>query len=107
MPNCSPGSQTGPTLTRTYQLDTVISMLLATAETRIAYNRIAGNGPEVVFCGGFRSNMAGSKATALEAHCTATGRAFTRFDYRGHGVSASQPPIVPSVKVPSDSPWPR
>jgi pimeloyl-ACP methyl ester carboxylesterase len=62
-------------------------MLLATPETRIAYNRTAGNGPEVVFCGGFRSNMAGTKALALEAHCAAAGRAFTRFDYRGHGES--------------------
>jgi len=31
--------------------------------------------------------MAGSKALALEAHCAARGRAFTRFDYRGHGES--------------------
>ncbi len=62
-------------------------MLLATPETRIAYNRTAGSGPEVVFCGGFRSNMAGAKALALETHCAAAGRAFTRFDYRGHGES--------------------
>jgi pimeloyl-ACP methyl ester carboxylesterase len=62
-------------------------MLLDTPETRIAYSRTGGNGPEAVFCGGFRSNMAGSKALALEAHCTATGRALVRFDYRGHGES--------------------
>lgn len=40
-----------------------------------------------MFCGGFRSNMAGTKALALEVHCAASGRAFTRFDYRGHGES--------------------
>lgn len=62
-------------------------MLLDTPELRIACNRSDGNGPEVMFCGGFRSNMTGTKALALEAHCVARGRAFTRFDYRGHGES--------------------
>lgn len=31
--------------------------------------------------------MAGSKALALEAACAAAGRAYTRFDYSGHGES--------------------
>lgn len=62
-------------------------MLLASRTPRIAFNRTGGIGPEVMFCGGFRSNMAGTKALALEAHCAASGRAFTRFDYRGHGES--------------------
>ena len=62
-------------------------MLLDMPDSRIACKRSDGNGPEVMFCGGFRSNMAGSKALALEAHCAARGRAFTRFDYRGHGES--------------------
>jgi pimeloyl-ACP methyl ester carboxylesterase len=62
-------------------------MLLESRDPHIAFNRTAGNGPEVAFCGGFRSNMDGTKALALEAHCTAAGRAFTRFDYSGHGES--------------------
>lgn len=62
-------------------------MLLDTPELRIACNRSDGNSPEVMFCGGFRSNMEGTKALALEASCAARGRAFTRFDYRGHGES--------------------
>jgi pimeloyl-ACP methyl ester carboxylesterase len=32
--------------------------------------------------------MTGTKAVALEAHCRATGRAFLRFDYFGHGRSS-------------------
>lgn len=62
-------------------------MLLESCVPRIAFNRTGGNVPEVMFCGGFGSNMAGRKALALEAHCAAAGRAFTRFDYRGHGES--------------------
>lgn len=42
----------------------------------------------VVFLGGFRSDMQGSKALALQAWCEAQGRAFLRFDYTGHGQSS-------------------
>jgi len=53
----------------------------------IAYHKLDGKGPGVVFLGGFMSDMTGSKALALEEHCRKTGRAFLRFDYRGHGES--------------------
>ncbi len=43
--------------------------------------------PCVMFLGGFRSDMSGSKALALEAHCRGRGQGFVRFDYSGHGVS--------------------
>ena len=55
---------------------------------RIAYNRLAGRGPCVVFLGGFRSDMQGTKAVWLEAWARARGRAFLRLDYSGHGESA-------------------
>ncbi len=54
----------------------------------IAYRRIDGGEPGVMFLGGFRSDMTGTKATALEAACRAAGRAFVRFDYTGHGQSS-------------------
>lgn len=54
---------------------------------RIAYNRTPGTGPGVVFCGGYKSDMEGTKALALEAWARAQGRAFLRFDYSGHGAS--------------------
>lgn len=41
-----------------------------------------------MFCGGFMSDMTGSKATALEQHCMKHNRAFVRFDYSGHGQSS-------------------
>lgn len=55
---------------------------------RIAYERTAGKGPGVVFLGGFRSDMTGTKAQALEDWAKRTGRAFLRFDYSGHGASS-------------------
>lgn len=54
----------------------------------IAYHKTAGNGPGIVFLGGFMSDMSGTKAVALEAWCRARGAAFLRFDYRGHGQSS-------------------
>ena len=56
----------------------------------IAYHALPGKGPGVVFLTGFMSDMTGSKALALEAHCRATGRAFVRFDYLGHGASSGR-----------------
>ena len=56
----------------------------------IAYHKTAGTDdtlPGVVFCGGFMSDMEGTKALALEAWAQARGRAFVRFDYSGHGQS--------------------
>ncbi len=54
----------------------------------LAYHRTQGAGPTVVFLGGFKSDMEGSKATYLEAWAQRTGRAFLRFDYSGHGQSS-------------------
>ena len=55
---------------------------------RIAWHRTAGTAPGVVFLGGFRSDMGGTKAVALQAWAERTGRAFLRFDYSGHGESS-------------------
>jgi pimeloyl-ACP methyl ester carboxylesterase len=54
----------------------------------IAYHRLAGRGPGVVFLGGFRSDMTGTKASYLEDYCRRRGQAFVRFDYFGHGASS-------------------
>lgn len=55
---------------------------------RIAYHLTDGSGPAVVFLGGFKSDMGGTKAVHLEAWAKASGRAFLRFDYSGHGESS-------------------
>ena len=54
---------------------------------RIAYHLTDGAGPAVVFLGGFKSDMGGTKAVHLEDWAKRTGRAFLRFDYSGHGES--------------------
>ena len=57
----------------------------------IAYHRYEGSSktlPGVIFCGGFRSDMTGTKAIFLEQQCRARHQSFVRFDYTGHGVSS-------------------
>lgn len=56
---------------------------------RLAYHKTAGEGPVVVFLGGLKSDMEGTKAIHLEAWCKARGQAFLRFDYSGHGESSN------------------
>ena len=54
----------------------------------IAYHRLAGSSPGVVFLCGFRSDMAGAKALYLEDYCRRRGQAYVRFDYFAHGASS-------------------
>ena len=61
--------------------------LVTPQNRRIAYHLTDGSGPAVVFLGGFKSDMEGTKAVHLENWAKAQGRAFLRFDYSGHGES--------------------
>jgi pimeloyl-ACP methyl ester carboxylesterase len=54
----------------------------------IAYRRLAGAVPGIVFLGGYRSDMTGTKALFLEDYCRRRGRAYVRFDFFGHGTSS-------------------
>lgn len=61
---------------------------LTTPENRrIAYHLTPGAAPSVVFCGGFKSDMGGTKAVHLEGWARAREQGFLRFDYSGHGES--------------------
>ncbi len=44
--------------------------------------------PTVIFLGGFKSDMSGTKAIFLEDFCVERGIPFIRFDYQGHGESS-------------------
>ena len=46
--------------------------------------------PGILFCGGFRSDMQGTKAQYLQSLCKTRGWQFTRFDYSGHGTSSGE-----------------
>jgi pimeloyl-ACP methyl ester carboxylesterase len=62
---------------------------ITTAQARsIAYQQTVGQGPGIVFLGGFKSDMQGTKALYLQDWAQANGRAFLRFDYSGHGQSS-------------------
>ena len=54
---------------------------------RLAYRARAGRGPTLIFLPGYRSDMLGSKATALDSWAEGQGRAMIRFDYAGCGES--------------------
>lgn len=54
---------------------------------QLGFRRITGRGPGVVWFGGFRSDMTGTKAEHLSDWAQREDRAFLRFDYSGHGAS--------------------
>lgn len=57
---------------------------------RIAVRKQAGTAPGILWLGGFKSDMRGTKAEALAQHAERMGRACVRFDYSGHGESAGR-----------------
>jgi len=60
------------------------------ANRAIAYNRLPGKVPGIVFLHGFRSDQGGTKALAIEGFCRRRGQAFVRFDATGHGASSGR-----------------
>ena len=71
------------------------STLDLSQDHHIAYHRLSARGdganiPGVVFLGGFHSDMTGVKARYLHDWAEREGRAYLRFDYRGHGASSGR-----------------
>lgn len=60
---------------------------ITAAGRRLVYQQTQGQGQGVVFLGGFRSDMMGSKAAHLAGWAAQQNRPFLRFDYSGHGQS--------------------
>jgi len=58
------------------------------AARRIAVRQREGAAPGLFWLGGFKSDMGGTKAAALDSWAAAQGRACIRFDYSGHGESS-------------------
>jgi pimeloyl-ACP methyl ester carboxylesterase len=57
------------------------------AARRIAIRARGGATPALLWLGGFKSDMNGTKAQALDRWANEQGRGITRFDYSGHGES--------------------
>jgi pimeloyl-ACP methyl ester carboxylesterase len=66
---------------------TTIEVGAADAPRRIAVRVRAGASPGLFWLGGFKSDMRGTKALALDAWAAESDRACVRFDYSGHGES--------------------
>ncbi|MGL6210523.1 MAG: alpha/beta hydrolase [Paracoccaceae bacterium] len=64
--------------------------LISPEGRKLAFHRLAAGGPGVVFLGGFKSDMTGTKAVYLSDWAERRGRAFLRFDYSGHGASGGR-----------------
>ena len=62
-------------------------ILTRAGDTTIAYDRLTGKNPGIVFLHGFKSDKTGGKALAIEDFCRKRGQAFVRFDASGHGES--------------------
>jgi pimeloyl-ACP methyl ester carboxylesterase len=60
------------------------------AVRRIAVRARRGDSPGLFWLGGFRSDMAGTKALALDSWAAERNRACVRFDYSGHGISGGE-----------------
>jgi len=60
----------------------------------IAYHKVNAQEPDsrpgIVFFGGFKSDMTGSKAIFLQETCVSMGLGYLRFDYTGHGQSSGK-----------------
>jgi pimeloyl-ACP methyl ester carboxylesterase len=56
----------------------------------IAVRQRPGAAPGLFWLGGFKSDMQGTKAQALDVFAQQHGRALTRFDYSGHGESGGR-----------------
>jgi pimeloyl-ACP methyl ester carboxylesterase len=71
----------------TGQPPTFIELGQGSASRHIAVRARAGGSPGLFWLGGFKSDMMGTKAVALDAWAAERHRACVRFDYSGHGES--------------------
>jgi pimeloyl-ACP methyl ester carboxylesterase len=68
--------------------DDALTWLARPDGERLACKQVSGDGPTVVWVGGFRSDMEGTKALALEAAAKDGGWSFLRYDHFAHGQSS-------------------
>lgn len=69
------------------RMNTELHLTRPDGET-LAYKRVEGDGPTVIWIGGFRSDMEGTKALALDQAARERGWAYVRYDHFAHGRSS-------------------
>src|ERR1700742_1694319 len=79
--NDTPGAETGPEF---------IAVGSGNSARRIVVRARKGGQPGLFWLGGFKSDMTGTKALALDEWAADHGRGCVRFDYSGHGESGGQ-----------------
>lgn len=67
-----------------------IETLIRPDGERLALKRVEGDGPTVLWIGGFRSDMEGTKALALDAAARERSWAYVRYDHFAHGQSSGE-----------------
>jgi pimeloyl-ACP methyl ester carboxylesterase len=60
------------------------------ARIAIRHRRAVGDRPTILFLPGYGSDMAGIKASAIDAHCAMSGLGCLRLDYSGTGLSSGE-----------------
>ena len=68
-------------------MDDIPHLVCRDGET-LAFRHVDGTGPTVLWIGGFRSDMEGTKALALDAAARARGWSYVRYDHFAHGRSS-------------------
>ena len=69
-------------------VDTPIQTLARPDGETLAFKAVKGDGPTVIWIGGFRSDMDGTKALALDAAAREGGWNYVRYDHFAHGQSS-------------------
>ena len=64
-----------------------MSYLINKKNQKIAYKKIKGKSPGIIFIHGLNSDMNGLKAQSIEKYAKKNRLSFIRFDCRGHGKS--------------------
>ncbi|XP_054981553.1 palmitoyl-protein thioesterase ABHD10, mitochondrial isoform X3 [Sorex araneus] len=72
---------------KAFRQKTSYSYLSRPGLPNLAYKKLKGKNPGIIFIPGFLSNMNGIKALAIEDFCRCLGHAYIRFDYSGVGKS--------------------
>ncbi|MBB6306537.1 alpha/beta hydrolase [Xanthobacter tagetidis] len=71
-------------------IENEISSRLTVGDRVIAVRTVPGRAPGVLWLGGFKSDMTGTKAEHLARWAAARGTGYVRFDYSGHGASSGR-----------------